>query len=282
MKTVLLALTFFLINLNLLHSQSCTLQNPSFELYNPLVIGQDTLQVPANYNPFISLVFSIFAGGVPGIDTTHDAQSGNLALRLFRDTANNVPIGGDAISIIPCNSYVTLSGFYKLENPGPNDSALIGITATYYDQVNQRRDTVIDEGIFLGAAANYTAFSFTPLPTNLTLPIDTVILTTLYFPQGNQTSFKLDNLSLTRWAVNLEESSKITNEFKVYPNPAKDFIVVENAELGKVMQLMNMSGQILIEQQIISKREQLELDSYPQGIYFLRVGEQIQKVVLSK
>lgn len=111
MKATLLSLILAFCLVLPLHSQNCTQSNTDFETYNALPLGLTTLQVPSGYTPFYSLLITFFSGGFPGVDTTHDAQSGNFAVELFKDSLNNYPVGGDILTTFPCSWYVDVSGY---------------------------------------------------------------------------------------------------------------------------------------------------------------------------
>lgn len=275
---------FFVVNLS---AQQCSLPNPSFENHSSLDLGSDTIEVPNGYNPFLTLLLSVIGGGAPGVDTTHDAYSGNLALELYRDTANNVLFGGDVLAILPCSQYPSLNGYYKLENPALGDSAVIGIVATGYDTLNNRRDTVINEALVLGAVANYTAFHFTPIPNNFSTDIDTIQFLLAYLPQGDLTSFKIDSLTLNTFVVGLDEELSDDEQseasIKVFPNPSKGQFRLEVEEvLNFPLQISNMNGQIIYEKLVISQNSLIDLSAFPDGMYFLKYGEEIRKVVVTK
>jgi len=283
MKTLLLAISIFAMSL--LSAQNCVLQNPDFETYSPLVLGTDTIHVPNDYNPLLSLLLSTLNGGIPGIDTTHDAYSGNVALEFYRDTTNNVPFGGDVLAIIPCSQYPSLNGYYKLENPGVGDSAAIGIIATAYDTLNNRRDTVINEGLFLGAASSYTAFNFTPVPISFSLNIDTIQLYIIYLPMGDQTSFKLDSLTLNTFVVGLEDqgSTPKTEAIRFYPNPSMGLLHIEAEEaIDQPLQIVNHSGQVVLEERLTKISSQIDISHLANGVYFVRYGDRVQKLLLAE
>lgn len=69
----------------------------------------------------------------------------------------------------------------------------------------------------------------------------------------------------------LEEMRR--NAFKVYPNPAKDHIMVEGTGL---LTIMNVLGQIVMTKEIVGKGK-VEL---PQGLYFVKMGSEIRKIVV--
>jgi hypothetical protein len=61
--------------------------------------------------------------------------------------------------------------------------------------------------------------------------------------------------------------------FKVYPNPAKGYIIIEGT--GN-MTVTNALGQTIMTKEIKSK-EKLEL---PKGMYFVTMGNETQKIVV--
>lgn len=66
-------------------------------------------------------------------------------------------------------------------------------------------------------------------------------------------------------------------EFRVFPNPVNDKITVEfNKEYSGqlIIELLNVDGKILINETIEDgmKTRELDLSSYPEGTYFVRVG----------
>ena len=63
------------------------------------------------------------------------------------------------------------------------------------------------------------------------------------------------------------------NAFKVYPNPAKDHIIVEGSG---VVTLTNALGQTILTKEIHGK-EKMEL---PQGLYFVKMGSETRKIVV--
>ena len=61
--------------------------------------------------------------------------------------------------------------------------------------------------------------------------------------------------------------------FKVYPNPAKGYIIIEGT--GN-MTVTNALGQTILTKEIKSK-EKMEL---PQGLYFVTMGGETRKIVV--
>ena len=61
--------------------------------------------------------------------------------------------------------------------------------------------------------------------------------------------------------------------FKVYPNPAKDYITIEGTGLFTVT---NVLGQTIMTKEIKGKAK-VEL---PQGLYFVKMGDETRKIVV--
>ncbi len=74
--------------------------------------------------------------------------------------------------------------------------------------------------------------------------------------------------------------------YECYPNPANEFLFIKNRKNSGVMQLIDVSGKVLLEKKLNIGINSINIDSYPSGIYFLRMnydeGLTTQKVILSK
>lgn len=70
----------------------------------------------------------------------------------------------------------------------------------------------------------------------------------------------------------------------IYPNPAFDYLFLEN-EGGKpqLARLLNSSGRFVWGQKIQPKgHAMVDVQAYPDGIYFLQYEQQIQKILIQK
>lgn len=82
------------------------------------------------------------------------------------------------------------------------------------------------------------------------------------------------------------KENKLTNNFKVYPNPATHFIYFEQVETTQPInfnvQLVDMFGRILTETQT-SKTNRIDLSNISKGIYFIRfVDEKTNQLIVKK
>lgn len=72
-----------------------------------------------------------------------------------------------------------------------------------------------------------------------------------------------------------------TNEISVYPNPTTGFVNIENADGTKVT-IMNISGQVLEVIENTNTELVLDLSKYAEGLYLIRVDNQVFRVNLVK
>ncbi|MEQ8908672.1 MAG: T9SS type A sorting domain-containing protein [Vicingaceae bacterium] len=277
-KSILLIGFTFLFSYS--YSQ-CTVPNPSFESTTVTNVGSGSITHPNSYNPYLSALLSFFSGGLPGVDSTLDAQVGNLAMDLFKDSLAGYPIGGDVLMVMPCNGFVSsVNGFYKMSNT-VNDTAGLIFIATAYNANTQQRDTIgIGGRNFFSNQLNYTSFSFNPLYPSLNVSPDTITIWAFFFPSTDRTSFKLDNLSFNYLTVGTDEQQK-AEKFKFYPNPAEDKLRIQTGSFrGEILQLIDLKGQLLHEVRVSEASQNLDLSQFESGIYFIRIGQHTEKLII--
>lgn len=66
--------------------------------------------------------------------------------------------------------------------------------------------------------------------------------------------------------VNISENNH--DEVTVYPNPAKDFIIIENAE-NSVLSISDIAGKIILNTKIYTSTKKINLNTIPKGMYFV-------------
>jgi hypothetical protein len=93
---------------------------------------------------------------------------------------------------------------------------------------------------------------------------DSTALATLLIPESS-----------TNGIINLSKS----NEVKLFPNPASSFInlvIPENSEVS----LININGKIVLQQNVNSGLNTLDVSNLPAGIYFAKLqGENINQII---
>ncbi len=71
------------------------------------------------------------------------------------------------------------------------------------------------------------------------------------------------------------------NEFSIYPNPATNKIFITgNFNYPASLKLLDLSGKIIFQKNLLNSPATIDLPHLPAGIYFLRVNEAVQKLVI--
>ena len=86
--------------------------------------------------------------------------------------------------------------------------------------------------------------------------------------------------------VGIEKMTNLTSDFVVYPNPANDVLNISgnnkfDSELRIIM--TNLQGQVVYDNVIKSPgryNEKVDVGNFPRGIYFLRVNNSIEKLII--
>lgn len=114
-----------------------------------------------------------------------------------------------------------------------------------------------------------------PLNTGMTNCIFDVYSSLLCFHVDNNLSYPPDANSC--YLTNVGVTSKpLTDHFRIYPNPAKSYIVVEADQTPKeacYLEIFNPNGIKVLEKQIETTTTFLNLASLSNGIYFVRIAD---------
>ncbi|MDR3365455.1 MAG: T9SS type A sorting domain-containing protein, partial [Prevotellaceae bacterium] len=57
----------------------------------------------------------------------------------------------------------------------------------------------------------------------------------------------------------------------LYPNPAGSYVILSGLEGGEVVDVINLSGTLLLSRKATGNKETIDLTSLPQGAYIVRV-----------
>jgi hypothetical protein len=71
--------------------------------------------------------------------------------------------------------------------------------------------------------------------------------------------------------TNINENS-ITNQTKIYPNPAQDFVTLDKLPISGKISLINILGNVVMEIPINDSKMTLDTKNYSKGIYFLQIS----------
>jgi hypothetical protein len=84
-----------------------------------------------------------------------------------------------------------------------------------------------------------------------------------------------DTVEVVQWPLAISNEQLAMNNLRVYPNPAKNELKIENGK-GKMKVLYDYTGKIILS----SKEDVINVEKFTRGVYFLRCGDQVIKVVL--
>ena len=80
--------------------------------------------------------------------------------------------------------------------------------------------------------------------------------------------------------VNAIENIKDKSNIAVYPNPAKEVLIIKNEELRmENYSIFNVSGQILMQGALSTETTNINVKELPSGMYFVKVGDKTGKFI---
>jgi hypothetical protein len=117
--------------------------------------------------------------------------------------------------------------------------------------------------------------------TNTTTPIANAAGITVTVGVSSQTyivkqdicgNIKYDTVAVYASAVGMVSLSGVEDwGVSVYPNPAKDLLYVEVSHASTPLSVTNALGQLIIEEELVQNKKEIDVSKLPNGIYFLKV-----------
>ena len=279
----------------MLNSQT-TIPNPDFEnwtggnpdnwdLSNENIMGTQFTTCFENYNPqngttaleIVTVENNIFLAGnvvIPGVATL-----GDFVVNLAAQTA-------DVIGYIPFKARPTsFKGWYKTDPKG-GDKAFILVDFMRLNPITMNIDTIGRAKLLEpNTIGNWTQFNIPVVWTSPLVPdFMNIIVASSDVTDGNSTYIKdsrliIDNLSF-EYVITGDEEIAIVEDTKVYPNPVKDFIILEFAkEEDRTIFLVDITGRLLFE---TNTKDNITIDMKDRtgGVYLLNIHNP-QKAVRS-
>ena len=235
--------------------------------------------------------------GISLWSTTYGSQVPDFVNTIIIDADTSIYFNGkygDNMDIDPtvADSTITASGIYdgcifKWKLP---DVLVTSITVQGQGGVS----TIITQGGTLQMEAtllpmNATDPTYTWSVTNgsgsasiavngmLTAISDGIVTVTATANDGSGISGSTD-ITLSNQSVGLNEEA--VSAISIYPNPSSNKLFVKNAKSNVSIKIYSLSGQ---EQQIVvattNELSQIDISNLSKGVYFIHVGEQVQKFV---
>lgn len=79
------------------------------------------------------------------------------------------------------------------------------------------------------------------------------------------------------------ENYSLLSDMNIYPNPAHNFIIVESKTLKvESLQILDITGKIVLSSLLregITQSQSIDITTLESGIYFVKVGMQVQKII---
>jgi len=190
-----------------------TIPNSSFEDWVPdsiesMMGGKVYFDRPDNWNPLLSLIFSIFSESPINLTKTTDHHgSGEYAAKIFID---NDEVGADLACIFPFSERPEyLKYYYKKNNSVDTVSVMVALTK--YNHVKDTQDVV---GIF-DTFIIQSSSTFTELIADIdymdTVDPDSAFIWITYFEGTTGGDFIIDNVSFGNYTgiANSDEGLKV-------------------------------------------------------------------------
>lgn len=97
-------------------------------------------------------------------------------------------------------------------------------------------------------------------------------------PKNNATEGGFDNFRVTEGAYLTVDTEELKT-LSVYPNPFSSFFTVEGVSASQLYQLTDMKGAVFLEGITQDSQTKINTAQLPNGMYLLRVGEEVVKLV---
>lgn len=93
---------------------------------------------------------------------------------------------------------------------------------------------------------------------------------------------RVDALAAVNMVGHLDVDENHADEITVYPNPAKDYIHINNSLvemrfIASQIEIMDINGQLM---DINVKNNQIDVSNLPNGMYLLKIGDYYEKIVI--
>jgi choice-of-anchor B domain-containing protein len=163
--------------------------------------------------------------------------------------------------------------FYCEHGAPPNDTLKVAVS-------NGFTTVVIDEiGAFGPQFYQWVPRSFRLSDyVTITNSMQVTYLVSDFDPDVNITEAGVDYFLITNTDV-LDIAEETSEYFQVFPNPFASEFTIQGAEIGANLTVFNTQGVSVHEQEVKTKSLQLELPQVPSGLYFIKINNQVKKIM---
>lgn len=76
-------------------------------------------------------------------------------------------------------------------------------------------------------------------------------------------------------SINIEE----TEDVRMYPNPAKQHIIIEGVLAGSTIEIYNTMGRPVLKKELKFEKEVIDTENIPEGVYFVKISNDMDVLV---
>jgi hypothetical protein len=208
---------------------------------------------------------------------------------VFEDTLNWMEVSG-SFTAVGNEAYLAIGDFFTHAQHFIKDSYPTncnGLAEYYVDDVSveeieiakAKNDTLIyaTDSVVIGKNASEAAlFSWQPSAglscTNCPNPKASPTITTTYTVTKTQCkSITTDEITVTVSPVGIKEFGMTNVDLRILPNPANDLVTITSRFDFEKIELLSITGQVLLSELVNIKSHQLQLQNFAEGIYFIRI-----------
>jgi hypothetical protein len=224
--------------------------------------------VTVNPKPFIS----VNSGSICSGNSFTILPTGANSYTISAGTSVVSPTISTTYSIVGSNSLGCISGNTAISSVTVSNNPTILVQASNSLVCAGQQFTMLVTG-----ADSYLWEDGSTSSTRVTIPITT---TTYSLIGTNTVSNCKTNYLFTQQVDACTDLTTLINEaqLKIYPNPTSDFMNIESdVELGII--LTDCLGRIIFEERIHSGKTFLNFSNEPNGIYYLKVSNEVYKII---
>jgi hypothetical protein len=232
-----------------------------------IVAGTNTMTIAGSYTPQI-----VSPAGVQLDDTLNWMEvSGTY---LANGTETYLTIGDFFLQ-----AQHSIVQTYPSNCNGVADYYLDDVSVEEVEIAKAKNDTLIYamDSVVIGANNSEAAlFNWQPTAglscTNCPNPKASPTITTTYTVTKTQCkSITTDEITVTVSPVGIKEFGMTNVDLRILPNPANDLVTITSRFDFEKIELLSITGQVLLSELVNIKSHQLQLQNFAEGIYFIRI-----------
>jgi len=247
--------------------------------------------------PTVTFTYTCYGGVFVARDTRNTSGIGNTYLW---DDFTSTPSTNDSLSInCPCGIWISVGGSPSVHITNSNgceaiayiQGSIFNSQPATYSIASAQNPIGPGQSTVLTANTNYAVSSYKWYKTGNSTVLGTTQNYTVNYVDAGQYRVRIKNtiaaggcitnkykLVQTTPSNRIEDYSDYDAQLSVYPNPASTEITVGGHE--GLIEIFDMNGRLLLSKQEQNPISQINIESLSSGIYILKSGEQMMKMVV--